>query len=435
MSNETIIGQSAKRERVSTWERNNTADLMSETIEDTPVIGMGAPEKEANPGYRKEKVPAGFFYKEPKSRFHSEASPEKIQVYNAAGQLIRDRDKRLINPDEVPFIGFMSGKDGDEKSGILTGAIKRMMDYYKMSWNEEYKPLKDFGKNIRGWAPNLIKYWIAGVIESGLSGIPKEIAEGFKESFRRMAKNYIQDISPMMRTLASSYGPGKSYIDQIWVYKKTHGGTEHKVPIFFNTFKHPTGPTEDQLNEGIRHVDTNLASPFDNMEKGVSGEFLNSEFINYSADAYTGNLYDELFREETTTIHRWFVKEDTKGSHLWRRDTAAEASLPPSVSGQIEIYKKNVSKSGILYTINNDIYGVDIPTSGDMAWLNVKGDFAQDISYIGMGAIVVNQFLKRIGVEPEGRRIVMEKFYKIGSKIHDGWGADPWLTYNIIDGT
>ena len=355
-----------------------------------------------------------------------EGGKNNNNVENEYPHLWVPKEKKIL----LPPYGFMPGND-DEPGGIITGAIDRLIKYYQMSWDTEYKPLKNVTENIGGWFSNAIKYWISEAVKSNTSGMVSDIASGFEEAYGKIAKNYIQELSPLMRTLVASYAPGKSYIDKIYVYKKHHNGKDHLVPISFTVFNQTTDPTEIQLKEGIEHVDTNLVSPFDKMERGVSDSFLNREFIKFSADAYTGNLYKDIFAEEVTNIHRWFIKEDTKGPQLWKKDYVTEATLPASVSGTVEVYKKNVSKSGLLYTIGKDIYGLDIPTSGSMAWANVKGDFAQDMTYIGFGGIVVDTFLKKLGVDKEGRRMVHEKFYKIGSRIHEGMGVEKWLSYDL----
>ena len=90
----------------------------------------------------------------------------------------------------------------------------------------------------------------------------------------------------------------------------------YNVPIFFNTFTNPIYPTQDELEKGIKTVDTELRSPYDKMGLVVSNELLNGDFIRYAADKYTGNCYKDWFEDEPTAIHRWFTKEDTKGSLL-----------------------------------------------------------------------------------------------------------------------
>lgn len=382
------------------WEAKKLNDdlnsLYSTDLSDIPIIGQ---KRRASEPERPEFV----FYKEPKSLYHSEHSP----------------------------FGYMPGE-----GGIITGSIERLIKYYKKTFRTEYAPLKDSGKNIKGWVSNAIKSWFFDLIESNTGGIVSDLAGGFRETFDHLERNYALDLSPLFRTLSFSYGPGLSYIEKMYLYKKTYGTKTYKVPIYFKTFDKTDGPnqepTEKQLLEGIDYVDTNLVSPFDNMDRSVSGKLLNRDFIKFSADKYTGNCWNDYFEQEPTNAQRWFCKDDTKGSHLWNRDTAAEALLPASVSPHVEIWNKNVSNTGILYNFGKYITGEEnILKSGSMAWAKIKGDFSQDIPYVLAGGALVAKFLENIGVDREGVRIVMEKFYKIGSKIEEGFGNNRWATYNI----
>ncbi len=338
----------------------------------------------------------------------------------------------ITRPKYKSRVGFMPG---DAKGGLVTGSLERLIKYFRDTFKEEYAPIKDPGKNLKGWIYNGFMSWMWDGVESVVRPINEvlgDTAQGFQESYHYLSRNFALDFSPFLRTTVVSYAPGKSYINQIWVYKKHYAGDDYKVPIFFNTFESPVVPNEAELNDKIDKVDAELKSAYDKMGTSESASFLNGDFIRYSADKYTGNCWKDYFEHEPTSAQRWFVKDDTKGSNMWYRDTIAEASLPPALVGTVEIYKKDVHKSGVLYNIGKYFYGdVDIPKSGKMAWSNIKGDFSQDMSYVFLGGLVVAALLERLGVEAEGIRRRMEVFYKLGSKIQEGLGVDRWLTYEI----
>ena len=64
-----------------------------------------------------------------------------------------------------------------------------------------------------------------------------------------------------------------------------------------------------------------------------------------------------------------------------------------------------------------------------MIWANIKGDFAQDIAYVGLGGAFMASFLKGIGVEEPGIRQAMEGYFRIGSGIEDSLGTNRPFAY------
>lgn len=327
--------------------------------------------------------------------------------------------------------GYLPNSDG---GGIFLGSFSRLSKYLKQAFREDYAPIKQPIKNLKNAVYYGAMSWVWGVIDSATTGILDDVTKGFRDNYYYLARNHIMDFSPLMRMLTVGYGPGKTYINRMWVYKKSYEGKEYKIPIFFNTFEKPTKPTEDELKMLVERVDAELKSPFDDMGTPVSGNLINGDFMRFCADVYTGYLYNDYFQDELERIQRWFVKEDTKGSKMWKKDYAAEAELPPSVALNMEVYKKDVDQSGLLYRIGT-LYGDTTPKSWKMACLNVLGDISQDVSYLGLGGAVLAGFLEKLGVEKEGIRLRMENVYKRGGRIHEHLGADRWLTYNIREET
>ncbi len=315
---------------------------------------------------------------------------------------------------------------GEEDRGIVSGALHRLYNYLMKTYPEYYAPLSKPVENARGWVVNGIKGLIfSGIANIAGSGFIHEIADGAAKTYSNTAKEFLRKASPIIRTFVVGYGSGKSDIGWIWVYNK--GGKRY--PVFFSKFgpgnQPATPPTQAKLDDGITFVDANNESPFNHMETAFSNNLISNNFIKYGAEKYTGGCYKEWFEYEPEKSHRWFVKGDTKGGNIWKDDPTAQFY---GYGGVITVHKKDVKRSGMLYGIAK-FFGDDRPKSWPMIWANIKGDFAQDVAYVGLGGAFMASFLKRIGVEEPGIRQAMETYFKIGSGIEGSLGMDHPFDY------
>jgi hypothetical protein len=329
-----------------------------------------------------------------------------------------------LYPDKLTSYGVLENTEG-----FINAVLKRIKKYFTQTYKEEWAPLKDVGKN----AKYAIYYGVLYGIFKGLGNMfskgsfASEILKSMAEPQKNIALNAIRDISPLLRTTVVGFGSGLTNIERVWVYT----GDGRKDVLYFSTFKEPNDPTPDLLDERIKYIKVNRRSFYDKAGRRESDPLMSREFLAYSADFYTAGCYPDHFADEPTTVHRWFVKEDTKGS--WLRDLQAEARLDPKLDpkhkGKVEVYKKPVDRSGLIYWIAKNVFDDDRPKSGKMSWMLYKGAFAQFLSYIVGGGIVAAEFMKSIGSDKEGIRNTMHNFYKRGSAIHTALGYPYQFTF------
>jgi hypothetical protein len=333
-----------------------------------------------------------------------------------------------------PSVGYMPG-DEEEGPGVLSG-FSEMYRYFTEDVPQHYKPFHNVEENLPGFVKNKVMNVLWTHLEPALrpqSELLANFADGFRISTDDAARGYAMDLSPLLGRLVTGYAPGKSYIENVWVYNKEYRGTTYKVPVFFNTFNDTETPSESKLVETMEFVDNDLISPYDNMDVGESANYINKPFITFWAEGYTWP-YKPYFEQEPTHAHRWFNKDDTKGAQNWMRladdslDSEGTPLIPVPLRGKIEVYRKNASRTGLLYNMSKHIYGIDVPVSSGLAWSNIGLDLCQDVAFTLGGGIAVAKFLESIGAEETGLRRIMERYYILGNRLY---GLDHPFTYDI----
>ncbi len=336
----------------------------------------------------------------------------------------------------IPRVGYMPGNEDDEEG--LSSGIKETWKYIKEDIPSHYNPIHKPWENTKGLVWNRFLEYVLGTIEDSVRPQNENLAnliKGPRMTSEKNARYRAIDLSPLLGRIIAGYSPGKSYIEHIWVYNKEYKGTTRKVPVFFDTFNNHVTPTEDKLKETIEYVDSNLASPYDNMDTSVSADLVNNPFITWFAEGYTWP-FKPYFADEPTHIQRWLDKGDTRGSKFWVRqsddalDDDGNLLVPVALRGKIEAYRKNVSTSGIASGISKYLYEIDVPSSLGLAGENIIQNFFQYLVFTLGGGIAIANTLKSFGAEAPGIRYVMEEYYKLGERIR---GLDTPFTYNMRD--
>jgi len=336
-------------------------------------------------------------------------------------------DSNIETYSEADMNRYLRGASpGDDEKKGWWGMLK---DY----WHEvtkENPPVKDVSALGRfvyyGGISYLLNKMTPGQIqdESTMRRMMRLMVGSWSKAYDQKSEGEFLNFSPMMRQLLVLSG-GKTDIESIYTYTFE----DYKVPIFIKMYD-KEGPTKAQLEKGIEDVERDRVSPFDKMEEGTSRGIISDGFLRIAANLYTGGAFREWYEHEPSTFLRAFVKEDTKGD--WPHDYDAENEIDAELQGKVEVYRRPVSDSGFWYKAGKFILNDGRRRSGTALKQNIMGSIGQDISYYAFGGAGVARFLKDIGLEDDGIRLMLHGYFKIGSRVAETLGAGGrQFTYDV----
>lgn len=265
------------------WEAKKISDLYTDVN-----IAEQASKSDVN------KQPDFVTYKEPKSMFHSEASNRIITPPGFK----RDNDKRIITPEDIPYIGYMPSSK------------KKLPKYPFINF-------KAFAENNNGM--KLPLYYIANKITKPVRESMQSYVMAGGDFFTNVvlypAVNTIenwtgqqfhtksQEVLPKIRAWYD-FSEGASTINKLYTISHTVSGVTREFPVFA-TEPGDVQPTDDKLEKGIRTtIDENRSSM-----NGDISNFYRKQFSLIAAEKYTRSDFAKL--EDPMAFRKWFVRDDT----------------------------------------------------------------------------------------------------------------------------